>query len=79
LHVVPDRFVRIRYYGLLAQSQRARTLSLCRQLLPESPRTSSSEPVPSEDPARVECPITCPSCGSGNLTRLRNLPPPDTS
>jgi hypothetical protein len=34
LHVLPDRFVRIRYYGLLANRHREKALALCRQVLP---------------------------------------------
>jgi dihydrofolate reductase len=34
LHVLPDRFVRIRYYGLLANRHREQALALCREVLP---------------------------------------------
>lgn len=34
LHVLPDRFVRIRYYGLLANRLREKALALCREVLP---------------------------------------------
>jgi hypothetical protein len=37
LHVLPDRFVRIRYHGLLANRQRERALALGREVLPNSP------------------------------------------
>lgn len=37
LHVLPDRFVRIRYYGLLANRNREKALELCRKVLPGSP------------------------------------------
>jgi hypothetical protein len=33
LHVLPDHFVRIRYFGLLAHRHRRRLLALCRALL----------------------------------------------
>jgi hypothetical protein len=33
LHILPDRFVRIRYYGLLANRHRKRELERCRELL----------------------------------------------
>jgi hypothetical protein len=33
LHILPDRFVRIRYYGLLANRHRERELDQCRRLL----------------------------------------------
>jgi hypothetical protein len=37
LHVLPDSFVRIRYYGLLANRHREKALALCRQVLPGPP------------------------------------------
>jgi hypothetical protein len=37
LHVLPDRFVRIRYYGLLANRHREQALALCREVLPGPP------------------------------------------
>ncbi|MBI3693396.1 MAG: IS91 family transposase [Acidobacteria bacterium] len=44
LHVLPDRFQRIRYYGLLGNRYRQRKLALCRQLLRmPQPQTSAAE------------------------------------
>ena len=37
LHVLPDRFVRIRYYGLLANRHREQALTLCRKVVPGAP------------------------------------------
>lgn len=37
LHVLPERFVRIRYYGLLANRHREQALARCREVLPGSP------------------------------------------
>jgi len=37
LHVLPDRFVRIRYYGLLANRHREEVLALCREVIPGAP------------------------------------------
>lgn len=37
LHVLPDRFVRIRYYGLLANRHREQALAVCRAVLPGPP------------------------------------------
>ena len=42
LHVLPVSFVRIRYFGLLANRQRARLLNLCRSHLQANPPTSIS-------------------------------------
>ena len=46
LHILPHRFVRIRYYGLLANRHRERQLERCRALLgfaSPAPRSGSSE------------------------------------
>lgn len=37
LHVLPDRFVRIRYFGLFANRHREQKVALCRSLLPGPP------------------------------------------
>ena len=37
LHVLPDRFVRIRYFGLFANRHREQSLALCREVLPGRP------------------------------------------
>ena len=44
IHVLPDGFHRIRYYGFLGNCHRARKLALCRELLGMAP------PVPAADP-----------------------------
>jgi hypothetical protein len=49
LHVVPDGFQRIRYYGFLSNRHRDQKLALCRQLL--GMRPSNPEPLPGDQPA----------------------------
>jgi hypothetical protein len=44
VHVLPDGFHRIRYYGFLANCHRKRKLALCRELIGMAP------PVPAADP-----------------------------
>jgi Putative transposase/Transposase zinc-binding domain len=58
LHVLPRGFVRIRFFGFLANRRRTRLLPLCQQLLRDHPHphrlaTSDSEAVA---PARFRCP-----------------------
>jgi hypothetical protein len=70
VHVLPEGFHRIRYYGFLGNCQRARKLALCRDLLRMAP-PSPAEP-PADDPDRVKTPTSrswreCPSCGSGPM------------
>ena len=57
LHVLPKGFVRIRYFGFLANRFRAQCLSLCHQLL------ASDRPAP---PRASEAPASwhCPNCGA---------------
>ena len=43
LHVLPDGFQRIRYYGFLANRYRAEKLALCRQLMQMPPPAAAPE------------------------------------
>ncbi len=61
LHVLPRRFVRIRFSGFLANRRRKQLLPLCQQLLgdsrqPRSEKTESSETKPAPG-------WLCPRCG----------------
>ncbi|MER8747497.1 transposase [Mesorhizobium sp. M1004] len=91
LHVLPEGFHRIRYYGFLGNRHRAQKLARCRDLL----GTPVSEP--SVDPARMELsrPLRgpyrhslrqCPACHQGQMIVIEIFdvvtgPPPycDTS
>jgi len=67
LHVLPLRFVRIRYYGFLANRIRAQSIDLARQLIGER----FHPPIPSlpvDDHA-------CPHCGVGTLRVVGLIPP----
>jgi hypothetical protein len=85
MHVLPHRFVKIRYYGFLAQSQRAATLPACRELLstaPIEPGEASDEgpeaATESDDHPAPEGAL-CPECESGRMVYHHSLPPPDSS
>jgi hypothetical protein len=67
LHVLPNRFVRIRYIGFLGNHNRARNLAMARALL------AAPEPPPAED--LPEEPRLCPACGKGSLQILARLEP----
>ena len=78
LHVLPHGFVRIRFFGFLANRSRANMLPLCRSLL-EMPSQERIPDVPMAD-ARPPAGWTCPCCSGammiiGNLTaqQLRRL------
>ena len=83
LHVLPKGFVRVRYYGFLANGSRARLLASCRDALGQ-PRPSAKP-----DPVHVECDEMflgllpsalrlCPACKQGVLRCVQVLqrPPP---
>jgi hypothetical protein len=60
LHVLPKRFVRIRYFGFLASRCRTRGLPQCRQAL-------AGVPTPLVEPPVAASPRTswpCPRCGA---------------
>jgi hypothetical protein len=60
LHVLPKRFVRIRYFGFLAPRCRTRELAQCRQALAVA-WTPPNEPLAASTP-RASWP--CPRCGA---------------
>jgi hypothetical protein len=75
LHVLPKGFVRIRYYGFLANSQRKNKLALIRQLLgtPVPPPADTSHQGTStigEDELEL-----CPECKQGRMRRVDTIPP----
>jgi hypothetical protein len=89
VHVLPDGFHRIRYYGFLGNCHRARKLERCRELLGMTPAAPADPPADYRD--RYEA-LTgqslraCPHCHTGlmvvidSITRPRvRLPVPDTS
>ena len=78
LHVVPDHFVRIRHFGLLANRRRAATLTQCGALLAQPPLAAAPEVesvralllrVMGVDIER------CPVCQLGVMQPLAVLPP----
>jgi hypothetical protein len=76
-HVLPNRFVRIRHYGILAVRRRA-ALDRCRALLGAQPMAP-----PQKDPSWVATferlfgsnPLRCPACKTGVLVVTHVLPP----
>ena len=58
VHVLPKRFVRIRYFGFLAPRCRTRELAQCRQALAVAP-TPPDEPLVTSRPS-----WPCPRCGA---------------
>jgi hypothetical protein len=79
LHVVPRRFVRIRYVGLLSNRTRARNIELCRELLNVD---EEETPEPAENEGYVELLrrltgvdlAVCPKC-DGPMVRSETIRP----
>lgn len=69
-HVLPPRFIKVRYYGLLSPSNR-QLLQNARHLLSASTSKLNPEPVKTTAPLAL---LTCPHCG-GPLTLLSPLAP----
>jgi hypothetical protein len=80
LHILPDRFMKIRHYGLLCNRHRAAKLARCKELLA----------VKDDEPGKAETGETwqalllritgidlsvCPVCGKGKMITLARLPP----
>jgi len=80
LHVLPSRFMRIRYYGLLANCHRARKVQLCRSLLNvcevvETKNVSTQDWTVRFEALTGKDPLLCPKCKFGKLKCIRNLLP----
>jgi hypothetical protein len=77
LHVVPDGFVRLRHFGLLANRRRTVALAQCRALLAQPP------PPPAAPESARELMLRlagldierCPICQQGVLRQVERLPP----
>lgn len=73
MHVLPSRFVRIRYFGFLGNHNRSRRIELARSLIGSA--------LPAHSRERAKLPILCPECrralahpaSQSRVTR----PPPD--
>jgi Putative transposase len=67
LHVLPKGFVRIRFFGFLANRRRKTQLAQCQQLLAALPETPPRLP-----PAEPTCTWLCPLCG-GTMVMVERL------
>jgi hypothetical protein len=76
LHVLPDGFHRIRYYGLFANGHRADKIELCRKLLDVTPASIErpGDDHDHESNSRIVVPL-CPCCG-GRMTAIETFDGP---
>lgn len=88
LHVLPDGFQRIRYYGLLANRFRAANLAWCRTLLLgcHSLLLPASHQLQQTADSLLPPAIPCPRCRQGTMVRVATVaalrwmaPSPDSS
>src|SRR5262249_2485960 len=82
LHVLPEGFVRIRYYGLLANRHREWNLKRCRELLASQAPVELPAVAPEGEGWQERLtrltgrdPTLCPQCGQGHLHRVEDLAP----
>lgn len=77
-HVLPKRFVRIRYYGLLASCHHRTMLERCRQLLAAA-EVETDSPGPTEETSSdADRPVdevtrACPNCRQGRMVVVEIL------
>jgi len=70
IHVLPDGFHRIRYFGFLGNSHRARKLALCRELLRMAPTAPADPPADYRDRYEALTGLSlrqCPHCLTGTM------------
>jgi hypothetical protein len=80
LHVLPDRFVKIRHYGLIANRRRKDNIALCRELLGSCTIVTKDKDTPitwQELLLKVSgVDLTkCPVCQKGTMVRVEVLHP----
>jgi Putative transposase/Transposase zinc-binding domain len=77
LHVLPERFVKIRHYGLLGNRQKQTRLARARALLAVAPLPLPIEPQPRPELLRAPVPALacCPFCQRPGLVKVREVPP----
>jgi hypothetical protein len=81
LHIVPNGFMRLRHYGLLANRWRKKKLARCRELLHQpEPQAQEKESVPELLMRIAGIDVTlCPTCEHGYLRIIETLAPKSRS
>jgi hypothetical protein len=79
LHVLPSGFMKIRYYGFLAHTQKGKYLPLIRNLM-NMPQVEPDNPNRKEGPREMMMRVRgvdialCPVCGKGRMLLVRMIP-----
>jgi hypothetical protein len=79
LHVLPEKFVKVRYYGLLANRKSNTMLSQCRRLLDTVQTSNKNVNETWQEFLKRVCGmdlITCPFCKNGRMIRKEVIQPP---
>jgi hypothetical protein len=77
MHTLPSGFVRIRYYGFLANRNRRERLDLCRSLLGVESEAAQQTEQPTELTETLDPPAkheACPICQRGRLVIVDTIP-----
>ena len=84
IHVLPDGFRRIRYYGLFGNRYRTDKLARCRELIgmskmePKADKANKDYRATYEELTGISL-CQCPACHHGRMVLFRTLRPPTTS
>lgn len=78
MHILPHRFVKIRYYGLLGSRNRKAAISLCRKLMEEAETETPQTTEPESWQALLLRltgidPFACPVCQKGRMQQIEKL------
>jgi len=93
LHVLPSGFVKIRYYGFMANRCRKANIAHARTLLGQSPTaevgvepptdetrsTTIPDAAPTKDTISLDSPRKCPACGEGHMRVIARIERPSRS
>jgi hypothetical protein len=78
LHILPQRFAKIRYFGFMANRRRRNNLALCRKFLNAPPAETNPQIVDWKARHQAltgECLDICPVCHKGRMHLLQILTP----
>lgn len=79
LHLLPERFVKIRHFGFLSNRQRQTKVAQARALLPSQPQGAGALALEESDASAASPQIICPFCGGDQLELIEIVPPQFTN